>query len=75
MDYNLLPGTEIKVSKICLGTMTFGRQNNEKEGHDQNADVATVHICVRHYNHLAVAQSGKVVVLADAGAQGTDQRQ
>ena len=35
MDYNLLPGTEIKVSKICLGTMTFGRQNNEKEGHNQ----------------------------------------
>ena len=35
MDYNVLPGTEIKVSKICLGTMTFGRQNNEKEGHDQ----------------------------------------
>ena len=35
MDYNLLPGTEIKVSKICLGTMTFGRQNNEKEGHEQ----------------------------------------
>tara|TARA_B100000945_G_C20420854_1_gene617899 strand:+ start:1109 stop:2146 length:1038 start_codon:yes stop_codon:yes gene_type:complete len=35
MDYNLLPGTEIKVSKICLGTMTFGRQNNEKDGHDQ----------------------------------------
>ena len=35
MDHNLLPGTEIKVSKICLGTMTFGRQNNEKEGHDQ----------------------------------------
>ena len=35
MYYNLLPGTEIKVSKICLGTMTFGRQNNEKEGHDQ----------------------------------------
>ena len=35
MDYNLLPGTEIKVSKICLGTMTFGRQNNKKEGHDQ----------------------------------------
>ena len=35
MEYNLLPGTDIKVSKICLGTMTFGRQNNEKEGHDQ----------------------------------------
>ncbi len=35
MHYNLLPGTDIKVSKICLGTMTFGRQNNEAEGHEQ----------------------------------------
>ena len=36
MDYNLLPGTEIKVSKICLGTMTWGRQNKESEGHQQD---------------------------------------
>ena len=35
MEYNLLPGTQIKVSKICLGTMTWGRQNSEREGHDQ----------------------------------------
>jgi aryl-alcohol dehydrogenase-like predicted oxidoreductase len=35
MDYNKLPGTQIKVSKICLGTMTWGRQNNEHEGHEQ----------------------------------------
>jgi aryl-alcohol dehydrogenase-like predicted oxidoreductase len=35
MDYNLLPKTQIKVSKICLGTMTWGRQNTEKEAHDQ----------------------------------------
>ncbi len=35
MDYNFLPNTEIKVSKICLGTMTFGNQNTEAEGHDQ----------------------------------------
>ena len=35
MDYNLLPDTDIKVSKICLGTMTWGRQNTEAEGHDQ----------------------------------------
>ncbi|MDA0200266.1 MAG: aldo/keto reductase [Bacteroidetes bacterium] len=35
MDYNLLPNTEIKVSKICLGTMTWGRQNTEAEGHEQ----------------------------------------
>ena len=35
MDYNLLPNTDIKVSKICLGTMTFGKQNTEVEGHEQ----------------------------------------
>ncbi|MFQ3340539.1 MAG: aryl-alcohol dehydrogenase-like predicted oxidoreductase [Flavobacteriaceae bacterium] len=35
MEYNLLPDTDIKVSKICLGTMTWGRQNNEVEGHTQ----------------------------------------
>jgi len=35
MDYNLLPDTDIKVSKICLGTMTWGRQNSESEGHEQ----------------------------------------
>ena len=27
MKYTTLPGTDIKVSKICLGTMTFGNQN------------------------------------------------
>ena len=26
MEYNLLPGTHIKVSKICLGTMTWGNE-------------------------------------------------
>ena len=35
MKYSVLPGTTIKVSKICLGTMTWGEQNNEKEGHEQ----------------------------------------
>ena len=35
MKYNNLPGTEIKVSEICLGTMTFGEQNSESEGHEQ----------------------------------------
>ena len=40
MKYTLLPTTYIKVSKICLGTMTFGNQNSEKEGFDQ-MDLAT----------------------------------
>ncbi|MEZ7506965.1 aldo/keto reductase [Flavobacterium sp. Arc2] len=35
MKYTTLPNTEIKVSKICLGTMTFGEQNTEAEGHEQ----------------------------------------
>jgi aryl-alcohol dehydrogenase-like predicted oxidoreductase len=35
MKYNKLSNTEIEVSEICLGTMTFGEQNSEKEGHDQ----------------------------------------
>lgn len=35
MKYNKLPHTDIEVSKICLGTMTFGEQNSEKEAHDQ----------------------------------------
>jgi len=35
MKYTKLSNTEIKVSKICLGTMTFGEQNTEKEGHEQ----------------------------------------
>ena len=35
MNYKILPHTDIKVSTICLGTMTFGRQNTEKDGHEQ----------------------------------------
>ena len=35
MKYTTLPTTDIKVSKICLGTMTFGEQNTEKEAHEQ----------------------------------------
>ncbi len=35
MRYTKLPRTEIEVSKICLGTMTWGKQNTEAEGHEQ----------------------------------------
>jgi aryl-alcohol dehydrogenase-like predicted oxidoreductase len=35
MKYTTLPNTDIKVSKICLGTMTWGNQNTEAEGHQQ----------------------------------------
>lgn len=35
MIYTVLPHTDLEVSKICLGTMTWGRQNTEDEGHQQ----------------------------------------
>ena len=35
MRYTTLPHTDIKVSKICLGSMTWGNQNTEAEGHEQ----------------------------------------
>ena len=35
MEYNKLPGTDIDVSKICLGTMTWGTQNTKQEAFDQ----------------------------------------
>ncbi len=35
MKYTVLPNTNQKVSKICLGTMTFGNQNSEAEAHSQ----------------------------------------
>ncbi|NNE31266.1 MAG: aldo/keto reductase [Winogradskyella sp.] len=35
MKYTTLPNTDIKVSKICLGTMTWGNQNSQEEGFAQ----------------------------------------
>ena len=35
MQYRTLPGTELKVSEVCLGTMTWGEQNSEAEAHEQ----------------------------------------
>lgn len=35
MDYVNLGQSDLKVSRVCLGTMTFGVQNSEAEGHAQ----------------------------------------
>jgi len=35
MQYRTLGGTDLKVSPICLGTMTFGEQNTEQQAHRQ----------------------------------------
>lgn len=42
MKYTTLPDTDIKVSKICLGSMTWGEQNTEVQGHEQ-LDYAIAH--------------------------------
>lgn len=35
MKYTTIPHTDIQVSKICLGTMTWGNQNTQTEGFEQ----------------------------------------
>jgi aryl-alcohol dehydrogenase-like predicted oxidoreductase len=35
MHYNRLGKSDLSVSKICLGTMTFGEQNSEAQAHEQ----------------------------------------
>ena len=35
MRYTKLGGSDLNVSEICLGSMTWGQQNTEAEGHAQ----------------------------------------
>lgn len=35
MKYSVLGNTELQVSRICLGSMTWGEQNSEAEAHEQ----------------------------------------
>ena len=35
MKYKKLGNTDLDVSIICLGTMSYGEQNNEAEAHEQ----------------------------------------
>src|SRR5579872_6361900 len=35
MEYTNISNTNLKVSRICLGTMTWGEQNTEEEAHQQ----------------------------------------
>lgn len=35
MKYTRIPHTDIRISKICLGSMTWGRQNTQDEAHAQ----------------------------------------
>ena len=42
MRYNILGRTDLKVSELCLGSMTWGMQNTQDEGHAQ-IDMAIDH--------------------------------
>jgi len=42
MQFRTLPGTELNVSEVCLGTMTWGEQNSEADAHQQ-LDYALAH--------------------------------
>ncbi|MCX7892821.1 MAG: aldo/keto reductase [Burkholderiales bacterium] len=42
MNRTILPNTELSVSRACLGTMTWGEQNTEREAHAQ-LDCAVAH--------------------------------
>ena len=35
MEFRILPGTDLNVSRVCLGTMTWGEQNSEAQAHEQ----------------------------------------
>ncbi len=35
MEFRTLPRTDLRVSKVCLGTMTWGQQNTEAQAHEQ----------------------------------------
>ena len=42
MKFRTLPGTQLHVSRVCLGTMTWGEQNSERDAHLQ-LDYAVAH--------------------------------
>ena len=47
MNYKKLGNTELNVSTICLGTMTWGEQNTQNEAFEQmdySLDLSLIHI-------------------------------
>ena len=50
MQYNKLPHSTLEISKICLGTMTFGEQNTEQDAFSQPVS----------YTHLTLPTIAKV---------------
>ncbi|MBA5638187.1 aldo/keto reductase [Duganella sp. LX20W] len=67
MQYTTLGMTDVKVSRICLGTMTFGEQNTEADAHSQ-LDLALA----RGINFIDTAEMYPVMPRAET--QGSTER-
>jgi aryl-alcohol dehydrogenase-like predicted oxidoreductase len=67
MEYTTLGATDVKVSKVCLGTMTFGEQNTEADAHSQ-LDYAVE----RGINFIDTAEM--YPVMPKASTQGSTER-
>ena len=65
MKYHTIAGTDMKVSKICLGTMNMGQQNSEAEAHEQ-LDYALAH----EVNFIDTAEMYPVPSEPDKSTQG-----
>ena len=69
MKFKKLGNTDLKVSLICLGTMTWGEQNNQGEAFEQmdyaldqginffdTADLGFQDRCFQSLSHLSVSE-------------------
>ena len=65
---------ERRLGDVEMAFVDQGGHVAEEEGQQQRADVAAVHIGIRHDDDAPVTQASQVEVIADAGAEGRDER-
>ena len=68
MKYTTLPHSDVRVSKICLGTMTWGNQNTQAEGFVSQIDAAAAHVKGLSGNMVSATQ---FTLACTAGAHQT----
>ena len=71
MRYTTLPNTDIKVSRIWLGNMTYREQNTDDDAHEQAAEARPHH----HHATWIVEQFHGVAVVEEVDEQEHDKRQ
>ncbi len=55
MKYNPPENTDIRVSQICLGTMTWGQQNSREDGFAQMDEVLNDLVKAGKVRHIGVS--------------------